>query len=296
MKNLRTQWNRFLFKNRDKGIPNLMLYLSLGSAVAYLMSMVPGGSILYDWLSFHPYLIMQGDVWRLFTYPLTYGMGNSNLLLVAISLFCYYSLGRAIENVWGTLKFNLFYLTGVLLTDIFCLVFNIRADVYSLNLSLFLTYATLFPQAQFLLMFIIPVKAWLFALVDLILTVLQVYSLASAGWPFPHFLYPLIAIGNYFLFMGKGVANVFPQSWRINTRRLFKKKGPAPQKPKVVPFPNAGPYETAPVKPQATYTHKCTICGRTDVDSPDLEFRYCSRCNGYHCYCIEHINNHTHVE
>ncbi|MCC8181835.1 MAG: hypothetical protein LIO45_02480, partial [Clostridiales bacterium] len=43
------------------------------------------------------------------------------------------------------------------------------------------------------------------------------------------------------------------------------------------------------------YTHKCTVCGRTDVDYPDLEFRYCSRCVGYHCYCIDHINNHVHI-
>ena len=54
----------------------------------------------------------------------------------------------------------------------------------------------------------------------------------------------------------------------------------------------AGPYKTA----EKNYTHKCTVCGITDADDPTMEFRYCSRCNGYHCYCIEHINNHTHVE
>jgi hypothetical protein len=27
-----------------------------------------------------------------------------------------------------------------------------------------------------------------------------------------------------------------------------------------------------------------------------LEFRYCSKCNGYFCYCQDHISNHTHVE
>ena len=51
-----------------------------------------------------------------------------------------------------------------------------------------------------------------------------------------------------------------------------------------------------PVKPKEAYTHRCTICGRTDVSHPDLEFRYCSRCNGYHCYCIDHINNHEHIQ
>jgi hypothetical protein len=42
------------------------------------------------------------------------------------------------------------------------------------------------------------------------------------------------------------------------------------------------------------YRHKCAVCGRTDIEYPDLEFRYCSRCNGYHCFCIDHINNHIH--
>jgi len=42
------------------------------------------------------------------------------------------------------------------------------------------------------------------------------------------------------------------------------------------------------------YHHKCAVCGRTDTDYPGLEFRYCSRCAGYHCFCIDHINNHIH--
>jgi hypothetical protein len=43
-----------------------------------------------------------------------------------------------------------------------------------------------------------------------------------------------------------------------------------------------------------SYRHKCSVCGITDVDDPDKQFRYCSRCNGYHCFCIDHINNHVH--
>jgi len=42
--------------------------------------------------------------------------------------------------------------------------------------------------------------------------------------------------------------------------------------------------------------HKCSVCGVTDTDNPNMEFRYCSKCNGYYCYCMEHINNHTHVD
>ena len=45
---------------------------------------------------------------------------------------------------------------------------------------------------------------------------------------------------------------------------------------------------------QKGYNHKCTVCGRTDTDYPGLQFRYCSKCVGYHCYCEDHIFNHTH--
>ena len=109
----------------------------------------------------------------------------------------------------------------------------------------------------------------------------------------------MISLANYFLFFGSDVLNVLPRSWRVNARRLFRKKNtyaPKEDRPKVVPFPTAGSYQATVARPQAPYTHRCTVCGRTDVTNPELEFRYCSRCNGYHCYCQEHISNHTHVE
>lgn len=42
--------------------------------------------------------------------------------------------------------------------------------------------------------------------------------------------------------------------------------------------------------------HKCAVCGKTDADCPDMEFRYCSKCNGYYCYCADHIYNHVHID
>ena len=32
------------------------------------------------------------------------------------------------------------------------------------------------------------------------------------------------------------------------------------------------------------------------MTNPELEFRYCSKCKGYYCYCEDHINNHTHIQ
>ena len=291
MKNLRRNFERFCYTNRTKGIPNLMLYITVGSAIVYLLSMIDESNTLYYALCFDRTLILQGQIWRLFTYVFT--DSGSNLLMTMIGLLCYFSLGRAMENIWGTFRFNLFYLGGVVLMDIFCMLFGGWADVSYLNLSLLLGYATLYPNAHFLLFFIIPVKAWILALFYLAVTVYNVVILSYMGM-FPYNLFPLVAIANYLLFFGKDVLNVIPLSWRINAKRLFKKK--APKKTGSIPFPTAGSYQASTATVKEPYTHKCTVCGRTDVTNPELEFRYCSRCNGYHCYCEDHINNHTHIQ
>ncbi len=287
MKDLRKRFDSFCYRNRNKGLPNLMLYIVLGTALVYLMSAIAGNYVLYYWLYFDRSLILQGQIWRLITYPLTYNA--SNILLTAIALFCYYSLGRAMENVWGTLKFNLFYLTGVVMMDVYCLIFGGTASVTYLNLSLFLSYATLYPDAHFLLFFIIPIKAWIFALIDLVIVVIDLFIN-----PFPYNLFSVISLANYFLFFGKDVLNVIPLSWRTNAQRLFRKK-PKQGQAKVIHF-DAGSYQASHTSTKAPYTHRCTVCGRTEVSNPELEVRYCSRCKGYYCYCEDHINNHSHIQ
>ena len=191
---------------------------------------------------------------------------------------------------------HLFYLTGVVMMDIYCMIFGGQASVTYLNLSLFLSYATLYPDANFLLFFIIPVKAWIFALIDLAMVLLSLFT-----DPFPYNLFPVIALANYFLFFGKDVLNVIPMSWRANASRLFRKK-PKQPKAKVIHF-NAGSYEASTATPSGwnrplvyKYMGFDKQMFDTDVTNPELEFRYCSKCKGYYCYCQDHINNHTHIQ
>ena len=206
-----------------------MLYVCVGNAIVYLMSQMAGNQFLYALLLFDRASIFHGQIWRLITWPLT--MYSSNLLLMFIALFCYYSLGTVIERMWGTLKFNLFYLSGIVMMDVYCLLFGCRADVTYLNMSLFMTYATMFPSASFLLFFIIPVKAWIFALLNLVEVVIGLLTMR-----FPYNLFPLIALANYFLFFGKDAVNVVPMSWRRWLRTKLGGK-PAPrQQPKVIQF------------------------------------------------------------
>ena len=289
MKKIRRSFERFCLRNQNKGIPNLMLYICSGNAVVYLLSMITQNNYLYYLLCFDRTLILRGQVWRLVTYPLTMqaGMGGGlSILLVTIMLLCYYSLGRVIEQRWGTFKFNLFYLSGVVMMDMFCMFFpNCRADVYYLNMSLFLSYATMFPDATFLLYMIIPIKAWIFALIDLVLVLLGTFQN-----PFPYNFFPLIALANYFLFFGSDILNLLPIKWQLKLRKMFGMKNSSG--PKVIHFK----VSSQPKQEKQPYNHRCTVCGRTDVTNPELEFRYCSRCKGYYCYCQDHINDHAHIE
>lgn len=289
MKNFRRSFERFCLRNQNKGIKNLMLYICTGNALVYLLSMISQNYTLYYLLCFDRASILRGQIWRLFTYPLTMqaGVGGGlNILLVALVLFCYYSLGNVIERRWGTLKFNLYYLSGVVMMDIFCMLFpNCRASVSYLNMSLLLSYSTMFPDATFFLYMIIPIKAWFLALLDLVLVVIGIFTS-----PFPTNFFPVIALANYFLFFGSDVLNLLPIKWQLKLRSLFRVKSSSG--PKVIHFKVSQP----PKQEKKDYNHRCTVCGRTDVSNPELEFRYCSRCSGYHCYCQDHISDHIHIQ
>lgn len=312
MKKLRQRFERFCLRNHSKGIPNLMLYICLGSGVVAFVSMVNGGYFLYDFLCFDKSAILQGQVWRLFTWLLTEQLGGG--LLSVLFLYFFYRLGSAVERSIGTFKFNLFYLVGVVMMDIFAMVFCPTENViignmlvppevftafygnmaYYLHLSMVLAFATMYPDSQFMIFFILPVKAWVIALVDLVMIGISVLNMCYPILFFPHCLFPLIGLLNYFLFFGPDMGNLLPLSWRAKLRRSQSKNTYSqPSRPRVVHFT---PSQHQDHSAHRNYTHRCTVCGRTDVSDPQLEFRYCSRCNGYHCYCEDHISNHTHIE
>lgn len=309
MKHLRQRFERFCLRNRNKGIPNLMLYIVLGNALVIVMSMMNGGSFLYEMLSFDKDKILQGQVWRLVTYVFTQSGGG---FLELIFLYFFYMLGRMTENSMGTFKFNLFYFSGVILMDVFAMIFcpTIPQDgmvtmeayqfltavlpgywkmAYYLHLSLILLYATTHPDSQFYIFFVIPVRAWLIALIYLVLEVIEIYNLSYPVMYFPHNLFPLVALANYLIFVGSDIRNLLPLSLRAKLRRSNNQKGK--QQPKVIQFS----VSRQAAEQSADYNHRCEVCGRTDVSDPQLEFRYCSRCGGYRCYCEDHINNHTHI-
>ncbi len=306
MKNLRRNFESFCYRNRNKGIPNLMLYIVIGCGFVSLLTSL-GYTDIYMALCFDKQLILQGQIWRLVTYIFTLGSGN--MLMTLIVLYCTYSLGRAVESSWGSMKFTLYYLVTILMMDIFAMIFDGHVLLYEwssqtmtvgsgsvtvrywmaefLHLSLILCYATMNPDNMFVIFFVIPIRARFLSLIYLAYSLYQVIALTVPVVFLPHNLFPLVGLLSYFLFFGRDVLDLLPLSWRVKKRKPRKKSV------------HTGPMEFQPAQHSAkaeVYSHKCAVCGRTDVTNPELEFRYCSRCSGYHCYCQDHINNHTHIE
>ena len=268
----------FCSKHPRFGISNLMLYVVIGNVIIWLFSMMDTTNLLAASLQFSPQLILKGQIWRLISFAFVPTSGG---VLALIMFYFYYFIGNTLEQYWGKAKFTLFFFSGILFTVIYAFVIyvitgaDIRISASYIYLSMFFSFATLFPETQVLLFFIIPMKIKWLAYID---AAFFLYEIIVT--PFPYNLIPVVAVLNYLLFCG---------GWLFQF--LGKKRGY--NNPKVINYKKAAK-QVNRNRNNAPYSRKCEVCGITDVDDPDMEFRYCSRCIGYHCYCSRHINDHIH--
>ena len=264
---------RFCYKHPTFGIKNLMKYITIANVVFWLLGSV--NYTLLGYLSFNPALILHGQVWRLVTfifYPPSSG------LFAFIAFYFYYWIGSTLEQYWGTPQFNIYFFSGVILTILYGFIMyfitgiSFSIDATYIFLSMFFSFAALFPNMEVLLFFLIPIKIKYLAYIDA-----AFFALGVLRMPFPVNLLPIVAVLNFFVFFGADLLRRVPRRASANTVNFRRESRKIRQEQR-----------------QQLYKHKCSVCGRTDVDYPQLEFRYCSRCAGYHCFCQDHINNHIH--
>ncbi len=273
MKDPRSYIERFCVKHPNFGIPRLMLYVAIGNAAFWLLGVV--NSRLWPYLVFDPYLVLHGQVWRLISFAL---IPPSTGMLALIAIYFYYWIGSTLEQYWGTPQFTIYFFTGIILTVLygFLIYFitgvSIPITAEYVYLSMFFSFAVLFPDMQVLLFFVIPVKMKWLAILD---AAFFVYGILTAS--FPMNLLPVVAVLNFFLFCGGDLLRMLPRRPSAKTVNFRRESERIRREQR-----------------DQLYRHKCAVCGRTDVTNPELEFRYCSRCAGYHCFCQDHINNHIH--
>ena len=275
-----SRWlDRFCYDHPNFGIPNLMKYIVIGNVMVYFLDLFSRGYASWM-LSFSKPLILQGQLWRVLSFIFVPTSGGFVLWFVMTTLFYYY-IGNALERQWGTTRFTVFYGLGVLLNIIMGFVMG-GTSMYYINMSMFFAFATLYPEMQVLLMGILPIKVKWLAWLDAAMSAFDFFfSIFSRQWITA--VLPLVALLNYFIFFWDDLMSVVH---RTGQRAAYRAN------PQTINFKKA----QKQVQERRGYLHKCAVCGITDADDPDMEFRYCSKCNGYYCYCMKHINDHVHVE
>ena len=287
---------RFIDKLERKygryGIENLTMYIIISYVLGYALMYINPGAL--SMLSLNVTKILQGQVWRLITWIVYPPSTSSPLWFVIAILFFYYPISASLEHTWGKFKFILYILSGMIFTVIAAFILHfvmggvldglggIIFSTYYISLSIFLAYSLTYPDMTVLLMFVIPIKMkWM----SIVYAAIVIYDVAryfmNGAW---FMALPIIAslLNFVIFFLGTRDFN------RYNPKEIHRKnefRRAVNGGSKTVPFPGNS---------NAVTKHKCAVCGRTEKDDPNLEFRFCSKCNGNYEYCQDHLYTHIH--
>lgn len=304
--------SKFERKFGKYAIQNLTTMLIACYAVGYMIQLINSDFLFY--LTLDPWQILHGQIWRLFTW-IVVPPSVGNLFTTLIMLYFYWSIGTTLEHTWGTYQYNIYLFSGFLFTIVgsflaMGLGFLIYGNILDLstpescaalfrvgslffstgyvNTSIFLAFAATFPDVHVLLMFLIPIKVKWMGFVYGIIVLWEFIQGASTGvmtsagnvFSLDIGLFPRIAILasllNFFVFFFTSRKGLLRSPKQIKRQQEFKRE--------------------VRRNTNAVTRHKCAICGRTEESDPELEFRFCSKCNGNYEYCQDHLFTHTHVE
>lgn len=238
--------------------------------------------------------VAKGQVWRLITFIIPFGSLN-NILFFVIMVYFYYMIGNNLENTWGAFRLNLYFFSGVFFNIIAAWITYMITDISITDTSfntldtvcgtLFFAFAAMYPNMQFLFYFIIPIKAKYLAWFQGAIYIIHVFSYIKSG-AYPMVIPLLVSLANFFIFflMTRNYRRISPSE--IKRKADFRRQM------------NAGRTQgnVAQFRGKNVISrHKCAVCGRTEMDNENLEFRFCSKCDGNYEYCMDHLFTHEHV-
>lgn len=278
--------NKLERKFGNWAIPNLIVWLIGAYTIGFVLYQVNPSIIGLLMLS--PYHILHGQIWRLITW--VFMPTDTNLVYLLIMALFYYQLGTTLERTWGTFRFNVYIFGGMLFTVIgafllYGIMYLMNGGVTTemlligtsfstsyINMSIFLAFACMYPDMQVLLMFIIPIKMkWMAAVYGVLIAL----SFFETGWAGRMAIFMSLLNFIIFFFSTRNLKRYTPHE--VHRRQKFKADMRTPQG-------YAGGAK-----------HKCAVCGRTELDDPTLEFRFCSKCEGNYEYCQDHLFTHQHI-
>jgi hypothetical protein len=255
----------------DYALPNVTLYLITLQGLTFFISQVRPEYLSMLVLTHDG--LFAGQWWRLLT--LLCMPPATHPVFLIFYLYIYFMIGTALEARWGAFRYNIFLLVGYLATVLVVLIPGAFVSNFYLMESIFLAFAWLYPDFEFLLFFILPIKVkwlgligWLFYAFAFITS--DWTTNINGGWTAK----AEIAAGsiNFLLFFHADLAD-----WIVTYNRRFK-----------------GRMVQAQAQEAKPPMHVCAECGVTDQSDRKMEFRYCPLCAGTPAYCINHIGNHKH--
>ncbi|WMJ87905.1 rhomboid family intramembrane serine protease [Anaerocolumna sp. MB42-C2] len=277
--------------NRKYGryaISNLMFYIILLYAAGFLINMI-NPAFYQTYLMLDINKVLHGQIWRIVTFIIQ-PTSNTNILFLAIELYLYYMIGNALENAWGAFRFNLYYISGILfniLAVIIVYIFtghSIFLGLTYINRSMFFAFAALYPNVQFLLFFVIPVKVKYLGYIYGVYVLYEVFTAVMVKQYYVGVAI-LVALGNFLIYFlsTRNYKKISPNEYKRKAN--YKRQVKSARGSNIVEFNG-----------KKTITrHKCAVCGRTELDDENLEFRFCSKCDGNYEYCTDHLFTHEHV-
>lgn len=267
--------NRLERKLGKYAIPNLMYYVVILYAIGMFVQMF-APMFYIQYLMLDASAILRGQIWRIITFMIW--PPSSSLFFNLLAIYLYYNLGITLERVWGTFRFNVYFFMGILGHVLAALlIYLLTGNVYLLttdylNFSLFFAFAATFPDMQFYLFFAIPIKAKWLAIFD---GAYFLYGLMFGGMA--DRIAIIMSLLNFLLYF------LMTRGGKYNPKEIRRKQQFHAQ------------MREASQPPKQGWRHRCAVCGRTDVDDPNLVFRYCSKCEGDYEYCQDHLYTHQHV-
>ena len=154
-------------------------------------------------------------------------------------------------------------------------------------MSIFLAYAATFPDMRVLLMFIIPIRVKILGIIDAVyLGFVCIHYLIGGSWYMSVII--IMSLLNFLIFF-LSTRDLFGKIRYGNMRRRndFERN---------IRWANMNSGHEANNGGRTVITkHKCAICGRTELDG-DIEFRFCTKCDGNYEYCMDHLYTHEHVK
>lgn len=120
-----------------------MKYIVFANAAVFVLDLLSNNALISQLLLYPPF-VMQGQVWRLITFIMV--PPSTSMIWIIFALYFYYMIGSALEQQWGSFRFNVYYFSGAIFMIIGSFLTGTVALVSYLNLTLFLAFATFYPD------------------------------------------------------------------------------------------------------------------------------------------------------